>query len=229
MRFERTPLALSYFQSKINDVSTYFRPKPRVGVLAIQGSVQEHYEMLHTLGARPLLVKTVSDLEKVNGLIIPGGESTTMGKLLKKYGLDRAIKRRAALGSTSHRRDAPLVLWGTCAGAILLAKKVLNRAPDSLDLMDIAIERNAYGRQMDSFKTSIAIPSLGKKLMPAFFIRAPRIKKTSPRVKILAEYGGTPVMVEQGNLLATMFHPELTQDTRVHRYFLSRISHYVSQ
>lgn len=210
-------------------MSTYNTRKVRVGVLAVQGSVEEHRAALKRLGADSIAVKTKEDLSKVQGLIIPGGESTTMGKLLKKYGLDKEIRKRAAPVTHTGHAHPPLVLWGTCAGAILLAKKVSNRTPDFLGLMDIAIERNAYGRQMDSFETDISIPELGSRSVPAFFIRAPRIKKTSAKVKILAEYGGSPVMVEQENLIATMFHPELTEDTRVHHYFLSRTFHYASQ
>lgn len=216
----------------MNDVSTYNAKKIRVGVLAIQGSVEEHRTSLKRLGADSIAVKTKEDLAKVHGIIIPGGESTTIGKLLKKYGLDKEIRKRASREPTYPHTTyphTPLVVWGTCAGAILLAKKVLNRAPHFLGLMDIEIERNAYGRQIESFETNLAIPPLGSRLVPAFFIRAPRIKKTSPKVKILAEYGGSPVMVEQENLMATMFHPELTEDTRIHRYFLSRTFHYASQ
>lgn len=195
-----------------------------VGVLDIQGSVEEHLAMLRLLGVDAREVKTVRDLDEVAGLIIPGGESTTIGKLMKEYGLDEAIRLRAV--GTGKHAVKPLTVWGTCAGAILLAKKVAGRRPDTLAIMDISVRRNAYGRQVDSFETELAIPALGTRPVPAIFIRAPVIEKASPKAKILAEYQGSPVMVQEKNLLATTFHPELTEDTRVHEYFLSLTKHY---
>lgn len=197
-----------------------------IGVLDIQGSVEEHMAMLKKIGIQSIGVKTKKDLAKINGLIIPGGESTTIGKLLKKYGLDEEIKKRAKAHSARYTKHAPLAVWGTCAGAILMAKKVHNRAPEHLGLMDIEIERNAYGSQLDSFSTEIDVPALGGKKVPAIFIRAPKAKKTSPAVKVLAQYDHWPVMLRQNNLLATMFHPELTADTRVHEYFISLVQKY---
>ncbi|MBI2638565.1 pyridoxal 5'-phosphate synthase glutaminase subunit PdxT [Candidatus Peregrinibacteria bacterium] len=188
----------------------------QIGVLDIQGSVEEHLAMLGKIGASAVAVKTKKDLDEVDGLIIPGGESTTIGKLMKKYRLDEEIKKR---GDT-------LTIWGSCAGAILLAKKIRNRKPDALGLMDIEIARNAYGRQIDSFETKLSVPSLRKQKIPAIFIRAPRVKKASPKVKVLAEYRGEPVMLQQENLLATMFHPELTNDPTIHRYFLELVATY---
>jgi len=176
--------------------------------------------VLQKMGADVSLVKTHEDLAKVFGLIIPGGESTTVGKLMKKYGLDRSIRRRA--GGTKRN----LVIWGTCAGAILLSKKIRNRRPDVLGLMDVDIARNAYGRQVDSFETDLRIPHLGNKKIQAVFIRAPRVKKASGKVKVLAQYRGEPVMLQQKNLLVTTFHPELTNDTTIHQYFLSLTKHY---
>lgn len=187
-----------------------------IGVLDIQGSVEEHLAALKKIGASAIPVKNKKDLDRVDGLIIPGGESTTIGKLMKRYGLDKTIQKRT------------IPIWGTCAGAILLSKKIYNRKPDALGLMDIAIERNAYGRQIDGFQTKISIPALGRRKVPAIFIRAPRIKKTSPSIRVLAEYNGEPVMVRQGRLLATMFHPELTTDTRIHRYFVSMTKQYAN-
>lgn len=180
----------------------------QIGVLDIQGSVEEHIAVLKKIGASVIAVKTKKDLGRVDGLIIPGGESTTIGKLMKRYGLDKAIHKRT------------LTIWGTCAGAILLSH--------ALRLMDIAVERNAYGRQIDSFQTKISVPVLGRRKVPAIFIRAPRIKKISPSIRVLAEYNGEPVMVRQGRLLATMFHPELTNDTRIHRYFVSMAKQYAN-
>lgn len=194
--------------------------KLKIGVLDIQGSVEEHTAVLHKLGLSPVAVKRATDLEGLHGLIIPGGESTTIGKLMKAYGLLDPISKRAT------QKKNPLCIWGTCAGAILIAKKVYNRPPDHMKLMDIEIERNAYGRQMDSFETMISIPVLGKKEVHAVFIRAPKIKRLNKEVRVLAEYNGVPVMLEEKNLLVTMFHPELTSDTRVHNYFLTLTSHY---
>ena len=191
------------------------KKKISVGVLAIQGSVEEHVAMLRRLNVDPVLVKNSADVEKIDGLIIPGGESTTIGKLMKKYGLDKAIRKRTRY-PVPH---TPLVVWGTCAGAILMS--------NVLRLMNIKAERNAYGRQIDSFETAISIPALGKKKVPAIFIRAPRLApQHGHNVKILAQYQGSPVMLRQGNFLATAFHPELTADTRVHEYFLSMITEY---
>lgn len=192
-----------------------------VGVLDIQGSVEEHLYMLRKAGLQPIAVKTKKDLRKVSGLIIPGGESTIIGKMLKQYGLDKDIKKRTNIG-----KPRPLSIWGTCAGAILLAKKVVGKKPDILNLVDIEIARNAYGRQLDSFETEISIPTLGGEKFRAVFIRAPIIKKTSATLKILAQYNGQPVMLRQKNLLITTFHPELTEDLRVHRYFISMVQQY---
>lgn len=186
-----------------------------VGVLNIQGSVEEHLTALKKCGANPVAIKTIKDLARIDGLIIPGGESTTIGKLLKKYRLDKKIRNRVLSGN--------LTIWGTCAGAILLAKKNSNNRPDSLDLMNIETSRNAYGRQLNSFEAKIDIPALKIKKFSAVFIRAPRIKRAFKKAKVLAEYDGESVMVEEGNLLVTTFHPELTDDLRIHKYFLEKI------
>lgn len=188
----------------------------KIGVLDIQGSVKEHAEALQKCGAEVVFVKTSEDLMKVSGLIIPGGESTTIGKLLRKFGLRDAIIRRAQKG---------MAIWGTCAGAILLAKKISeNQQADSLKLMDIEIERNAYGRQLDSFESEVEFFEDGNdaagKLIPAIFIRAPKIKSIGKNVKVLAKHGKEIVAVREGNLLATMLHPELTSGLHLHRYFL---------
>lgn len=195
---------------------------PSIGVLDIQGSVEEHLTALRRCGVNPVSVKNAEDLARVDGLIIPGGESTTIGKLMKKYGLGGEIIKRA-------RHPHILTIWGTCAGAILLAKKILNQRPDSLSLMNVEISRNAYGRQLDSFETLLAIPSLEIKDFPAVFIRAPRIKRAFKKAKVLAEYNGEPVMVEEENLLITTFHPELTDDMRIHKYFLELTRKYARQ
>lgn len=185
-----------------------------IGILDIMGSVEEHASALQKCGVKTILVKSKQDLDKISGLIIPGGESTTIGKLLKLYGLDKEIKKRA------QSKEKPLAIWGTCAGAILLAKKVLNRKSENLGLMNVAIERNAYGRQIDSFETEIKIPTLNSQKIPAVFIRAPRLRKTGKHVQILAHFEKEPIMIRQKNLLATMFHPELTNDLNIHRYFI---------
>lgn len=191
----------------------------------IQGSVEEHLEALKKIGLRPVSVKNKNDLDKIDGLIIPGGESTTIGKLLKMYDLGDEIKKRADLKNGLR----PLTVWGTCAGAILLAKKVLNAQPQNLGLIDIVVLRNAYGHQIDSFKTAVKIKELGGKPFPAIFIRAPQIKKTSLKVQTLAEYAGVPIMVRQENLLVTTFHPELTADLRIHEYFIKMTEFYASK
>lgn len=199
----------------------------KIGVLDIQGSVAEHMEVLRKIGLKPRAVKTKRDLNKVSGLIIPGGESTTIGKLLKLYGLDEEIKKRASQKALRVTRYPLLSVWGTCAGAILLAKKVGGGMPDVLGLLEIEVERNAYGRQLDSFETEVDAPEIG--LIKAVFIRAPQIKKTSARVKILAEYEGSAIMVRQENLLATTFHTELTDDASVHKYFVSLVQNYAGK
>ena len=195
----------------------------RIGVLDIQGSVEEHFAALEDAcknlssagkGSKKyeaVLVKNISDLDGVSGLIIPGGESTTIGKLLRRFGLREEIIKRASKGD--------LAIWGTCAGAILIAKEIVGREQaDSLGLMDISIERNAYGRQLDSFETSIEFDGIGK--IPAIFIRAPLIKKVGKGVVVLAKNEGEIVAAREGKFLATTFHPEMTNDIGVHEYFV---------
>ncbi len=180
--------------------------KKKIGVLDIQGSVEEHFVALEKVGAEAVLVKNKKDFDGIDGLIGPGGESTTIGKLLKESGLDKEILKLR------------VPIYGTCAGAILIAMKISGKQKaNNLKLMDIEIERNAYGRQVDSFEKEIIFD--GKKI-PAVFIRAPKIKKIGKNVKILAMDGKNIAAVREGRLLATMFHPELTDDLSVHRYFL---------
>lgn len=181
----------------------------KIGVLDIQGSVKEHFEALKSLKVEPILVKKSEDFKVIKGLIIPGGESTTIGKLLKWFDLKKQIIKYAKKG---------MPIWGTCAGAILLSKKITGeQKADTLKLMDIMIERNAYGRQLDSFETQIEFDS---GLVPGIFIRAPRIISIGKNVKILARYKDEIVAVREKNLLATNFHPELTDDKSVHGYFV---------
>jgi pyridoxal 5'-phosphate synthase pdxT subunit len=185
-----------------------------VGVLAIQGDVIEHRRILRGLGAGEAEVRTPGDLAHVNALIIPGGESTTIGKLMVRSGLDRAISEHAAQG---------MPVYGTCAGMILLARTARGGEPPLLRLMDIAVRRNAYGRQVDSFEADVEIPVCGPPPLRAVFIRAPVIEEVGPGVEVLASLDGRPILVRQGALLVSAFHPELAPDDRVHRYFLSMI------
>lgn len=180
-----------------------------VGVLGLQGDVAEHVSALKRLQGDVRIVKKASHIEGLSGLIIPGGESTTIGKLMVKYGLPEAIKEHEP------------AIYGTCAGTILMAKEILGSEQFSLDLMDIAVERNAYGRQRESFEADISIPALGDKPFRGVFIRAPVIKGVGKNVEVLAEHRGSPVLVRQGRYLASTFHPELTGDGRIHRYFIS--------
>ena len=190
----------------------------RVGVLSLQGDFEAHGRTLASLGAEPAFVSTVGSLNDIDGLIIPGGESTTMLKLLR---MENLLEPVAEFG-----RKKPI--FGTCAGAILLANRVSNPEQESLGLVDLAIERNAYGRQVDSRVVNIdADPSFSSRTRPgsieAVFIRAPIIREVGPQARVLAEYAGDPVLVEEGRHLISTFHPELTGDSRVHELFLSKL------
>ncbi len=187
----------------------------RVGVLALQGSFAEHAEALRRAGASAVLVKLPEHLKGISGLIIPGGESTTIGKLLVLSGLLEPLRSAVSHG---------MPVYGTCAGMILLARDIGGLDQPLLGVMDITVKRNAFGRQLDSFEESLSVPSLGSEPFPGVFIRAPLIEKAGPEVAVLASLGdGRVVAARQGNLLATAFHPELTRDGRVHRYFLDMI------
>jgi 5'-phosphate synthase pdxT subunit len=185
-----------------------------VGILALQGDYAMHAKMLDRIAAPWKLVKHASELEEVSGLILPGGESTTMLKFFEGEGMGEAIKRFAGAGQP---------VFGTCAGAILLAREVSNPPQESLRLLDIAIERNAYGRQVDSSVRKGECPEIASQPLEMVFIRAPIIRRTGPGVRVLGRCDGLPVLVEQGNLLAATFHPELTQDETLHRYFLGKL------
>lgn len=185
----------------------------KVGVLGLQGDFREHLCVLERLGVEGVDVRTTEDLEGVKALIIPGGESTTLAHLMAQSGLDTAIQERARQG---------MPIYGTCAGMILLAKEITEGYPQSLGLMDICVERNAYGRQLDSFEADIEVKGLGA--FHAVFIRAPKVVRCGPQVEVLAEHEGTAVLVRQGRLLAGSFHPELTDDVRLHELFLKMIS-----
>lgn len=184
--------------------------KPRIGVLALQGDFEAHRDALQRAGAESVEIRTASELASIDGLIIPGGESTTMLKLIGEEHLFDALKEFGA--------EKPV--FGTCAGAILLASKVVNPNQHSLGLMDFTVERNAYGRQIDS---RIAAIDLEGEKAEAVFIRAPVIQRVGPGAKILASYQGAPVLVEQGNHLAATFHPELSKDKRIHKHFVDRV------
>jgi pyridoxal 5'-phosphate synthase pdxT subunit len=186
---------------------------PKVGILAVQGDFAAHAEMLQRLGAETVEVRTVRDLESCDALVLPGGESTTQLQFLQEEGLFEAIKKFAARQK---------VILGTCAGAILLANDVQHPAQESLGLLDMTVLRNAYGRQMAS-DVFFGESKLEPTPMEMVFIRAPILEKVGPGVEVLAEYGGKPVLVQKGNLLAATFHPELTSDTTVHRHFLSML------
>jgi len=183
-----------------------------VGVLALQGDFLEHRQVLHRLGVDAIEVRLAQQLDELDGLIIPGGESTTICRLLDVYGIRELLKQRIRSG---------LTVWGTCAGMIVLAQRLSEDEPKPLGLMDIEVNRNAYGRQVDSFEADLEISALGHEPFHAVFIRAPKVTRTGKEVKVLAslEEGG-PVAVRQGNMLATAFHPELTTDTRFHSLFL---------
>jgi len=182
----------------------------RVGVLALQGDFEAHRKALERAGADAVEIRTARQLDEIDALILPGGESTTMLRLLDEEELFDPLRRFG--------RQKPI--FGTCAGTILLATEVMNPAQRSLGLMDIAVERNGYGRQLDS--RIVTLPWNGAGL-EAVFIRAPIIRRTGQQVKVLAEYRGMPVLVQQGRHLAATFHPELTGDPRVHREFLDNL------
>jgi 5'-phosphate synthase pdxT subunit len=183
------------------------------GILAIQGDFALHAKMLERISAPYRLVKHASELGEVGGLIMPGGESTTMLKFFANEGMGAAIKEFVAAGRP---------VFGTCAGAILLAKEVLNPPQSRLGLLDITIERNAYGRQVDSSVRRGECPELSPRPVEMVFIRAPIIRRVGESVRVLGRCDGLPVLVEQANVLAATFHPELTEDETVHRYFVRK-------
>lgn len=182
--------------------------RPRVGVLALQGDFEAHGKALLAVGADPVEVRVPADLAGCRGLVLPGGESTTLLRLLASSGLDRAIPG-------FHREGG--ALFGTCAGAILLAREVTKPAQPSLGLLDATVERNHYGRQLDSFEASAPFP--GGKPLPLVFIRAPAFVRLGRKVEVILSHGDLPVLVREGRVLASTFHPEMTGDRRVHRMF----------
>lgn len=186
-----------------------------IGVLALQGAFREHRQLLQTLGARVREVRLPRDLGGLSGLVLPGGESTTIGKLMDDYALRGPIRDFAAAGGA---------IWGTCAGAILLANAIEGAPPQfgaqpGLNLMNLRVRRNAFGRQRDSFEEPLLVEGL-KDPFPAVFIRAPVIEEVGAGVQVLARHGGRIVLAREGALLASSFHPELTNDARLHALFL---------
>ena len=185
----------------------------RIGVLALQGAFVEHMAMLRRLGVEAVPVRLPEGLEGLDGVVIPGGESTTIGKLTVTYGLLEPLRRTIETGTP---------VYGTCAGMILLARDIGTAAQPILGAMDIVVKRNAFGRQLDSFEQEIAVPELGAEPFHAIFIRAPAIERVGPRARALARLDdGTIVAAQQGHLLATAFHPELSHDTRMHEHFVA--------
>ena len=188
-----------------------------VGVLALQGAIAEHINCLKKLPAVTVReVKTLADLNSIDGLILPGGESTAMGKILNYFKLLEPIAQKIKDG---------LPVWGTCAGMILLAKNISNQAETYFATMDITVKRNAYGSQLDSFQTDINLPEISNKPIPLIFIRAPYIEVAQEHVEVLAKIDNNIVAAKQDNMLVTSFHPELTQDLSWHKYFCNMILH----
>ncbi len=187
---------------------------PRVGILALQGDFAEHLRAFSQLDCEPVLVKKPPDVLDCQALVIPGGESTTIGKLCQRFGVDEAIIQL-------HQRGVPI--WGTCAGMILLAKEIEDNDQWGLRLMDMAVRRNAFGRQVDSFETDLAVVGISNGPVPTVFIRAPYVTRVWGEAQVLSIFEDKIVIVRQENLLATAFHPELTDDRRIQQYFLAMV------
>ncbi len=190
-----------------------YQYRMRIGVLGLQGDFQKHVEMLEQIeGVETVVVRMPEGLEDCSGLIIPGGESTTLGKLMERYGVDEAIKRRHSEG---------MAIFGTCAGMIMLATDIEGSDQQRLGLLDITVRRNAFGRQIDSFEEDLLIPCVCDSPLRAVFIRAPFVTRVGKDVQTLAALPtGEAIMVRNGHIIAASFHPELTDDTRVHEFFV---------
>lgn len=192
----------------------------RIGVLGLQGAIQEHLDKLNKIeNVTGVSVKYETDLNEIDGLIIPGGESTAIGRLLSDFKLTEPLKAKIHSG---------LPVWGTCAGMIILAKNITNDNRRHLEVMDIEVMRNAYGRQLDSFVTSVKLRSVSDAEIPLVFIRAPYVVKVASTVDVLLELEGNVVACKQGNMLATSFHPELTADLSFHKYFVNMVQDHKS-
>ncbi|MBD5654137.1 MAG: pyridoxal 5'-phosphate synthase glutaminase subunit PdxT [Candidatus Eremiobacteraeota bacterium] len=187
---------------------------PLIGVLALQGDVDEHERAFETVGARVRRVKNRAALDEVDGLVVPGGESTTVIRLLNRFELTGPLVARVRAG---------LPFWGTCMGMIVAASQVADIDQETLGLLDITVRRNAFGRQSASEEVPLAIPVLGSQPFPAVFIRAPWIERAGAGVEILASYAGHGVFVREDHVLGTSFHPELTADSRIHQYFIKMV------
>ena len=188
----------------------------KIGVLALQGAFIEHISVMQQLGVQAAPICLPNQLDGLDGLIIPGGESTAILKLMESFSLIEPLRELAKAG---------LPILGTCAGMICLAKKVSDNNMETLAVVDIVVKRNAFGRQIDSFEAALLIPVLGDKPFPAIFIRAPVIEGVNPKIEVLARLpSGVTVACKQGNLMATAFHPELSDDLRFHRYFLRSVA-----
>ena len=184
----------------------------KIGVLSLQGDFNEHIEMPKKCNINAVEVRMPEDLKNIDGLIIPGGESTAIGNLMQRYGLDKAIVKKHKEG---------LAIYGTCAGAILLSKNIIGSNQPRLNLLDISVKRNNYGRQIESFEAELNLEKIGK--FKGVFIRAPVIEKLNDEVKVLSKLSNDPVLIQQKNILASTFHPELTNDKRVHEYFVRMV------
>lgn len=190
--------------------------RKKIGVLSLQGAFAEHIASLRKLGVEALAIRLPQELAGLDGLIIPGGESTVISQLMLNYGLMEVLRDLA-------QDDFPM--FGTCAGLILLAKSTIDLDIEIIGTMDIKVRRNAFGRQVDSFETPLSVPALGEAPFPAVFIRAPIIVETNSTVEILASLpDNTPVAARQGNLLVSAFHPELSEDLRLHAYFMDIVA-----
>ena len=185
-----------------------------IGVLSLQGDVEEHLDALRATKVEARGVKTPEDLEHVDGLIIPGGESTTVGEMIGRFGLAKPLEKRVKAG---------MPVWGTCMGMIVLAKQVQGSKQPTLGLLSIEVKRNAFGRQVESAEVPLEVEGIGGKPFPGVFIRAPWIEKSWDDAKVLATLDGKAVMVRQKGILGTSFHPELTEDNRIHRYFADMV------
>lgn len=183
----------------------------KVGVIAVQGAFREHIHVLNQLGADTVEVRRAEDLNGVKAIVLPGGESTAIGKLMRQYDLLDPVRQMAQNGTP---------VFGTCAGMIVLSKHIIGEDTQHLGLMDVFVNRNSFGRQRESFEADLDVPVLGVDPYPAVFIRAPHIESVGDGVQVLATYENRIVAVQQDNLLATSFHPELTGDLRLHDYFL---------
>ncbi len=188
----------------------------KIGILALQGAIAEHKRMIEALGEEAIAVKKVEELNQLDGLIIPGGESTTISKLINKYGFEEELIRFS---------EQKKPIFGTCAGLILLAKEINHINYHHLGLLNIKVERNAFGRQKESFEVNLDIKHVAENFN-AVFIRAPYIMEVYEGVEILSEYDGKIVVVREGHLLGSAFHPELTNDLRIHKYFIEMVKEY---